>query len=199
MASGQTAHLGLSQWADTDYVCNEDFNVDNQKLDSAISALETAVSSTGAVKLLSGALTQSASGLTIDVSGINLTQYRFVYLDLVGSTAADKAVHVLLNDTTEDTYSYLPGSGTMGGGICKLYFRRAEATGKDFYRVQFNTFTSGSLYNGANLTAFCVSPTGGIGSGTMFSGLTWAGVNTISLVPQSTSFESLKYSLWGEK
>lgn len=71
MSTNRTANLGLSQWTATDPVIRTDFNSDNQKLDTAIAALQQMPY----VKLMEVNVPSNVNMLEVNLSSIDLTQY----------------------------------------------------------------------------------------------------------------------------
>ena len=68
MASKQTSNYGLCQWEETDLVLHTDFNEDNQKIDTALKNLQTAVNS----KASTSSMNNAVNGVAQDVEELSL-------------------------------------------------------------------------------------------------------------------------------
>lgn len=91
MASGTTSNYQLSQWSASDQVRMADFNADNQKLDTALKALDSAV--TAGPKIVTGSYV--GSGTYGEAHPNTLTfpfPPKFVYL-----TPAEQQTYYTLN------------------------------------------------------------------------------------------------------
>ena len=74
MASNQTSNYGLCQWEATDRVLHTDFNEDNQKIDTALKNLQTAVNS----KASSSSMNSAVNGVAQDVAELETARLRIV-------------------------------------------------------------------------------------------------------------------------
>lgn len=94
MSSGSTETLGLHLWEKTDLFQMDEFNEDNQLLDSALAARPW-------VLLTEQSLSDEAETITVDLSGFDLTAYGrlHLHLDAAFSSAGVYPLSLLLNET----------------------------------------------------------------------------------------------------
>lgn len=125
----QTIQFHLNQWELTDRIRMEDFNGDNQKLETALAALAAAdaaeqqartaqdaairreaaaaAEAVPLVKLLEVPVTQEAAQVDVDVSQIDFTQYTEVWIVPILSTAYHY-IYLRCNNIATDSYWRLP-------------------------------------------------------------------------------------------
>ena len=126
----QTSQFHLNQWELTDRIRMEDFNGDNQKLETALASLAAAdaaeqqartaqdaairreaaaaAEAVPLVKLLEVPVTQEAAQVDVDVSQIDFTQYTEVWIVPILSTAYHY-IYLRCNNIASDSYFH-PGS-----------------------------------------------------------------------------------------
>lgn len=113
MASNQTEHYGLNQWAVEDKVLREEFNQDNAKLEATLNQMSY-------VKIASVKTTQDASEFSMDVSQINFEDYLRVDLFFLRTPQQNSPVSLRLNGITENHCLVASGiGGTSSGGNFK--------------------------------------------------------------------------------
>ena len=139
----QTSQFHLNQWELTDRIRMEDFNGDNQKLETALASLaaadaaeqqartaqdaairrEAAAAAEAGplVKLLEVPVTQEAAQVDVDVSQIDFTQYTEVWIVPILSTAYHY-IYLRCNNIATDSYFH---PGTHQNYLCRL-----EANGR---------------------------------------------------------------------
>jgi len=105
-STNKTANIGLNQWESTDSVLREDFNADNQNLDTAINAIPYA-------KLFDITTTANTQQVDIDVSGIDLSQYTRLefHLEINSSHTSDSYALFRINNSTSGYYAQSSPSG----------------------------------------------------------------------------------------
>ena len=128
----QTSQFHLNQWELTDRIRMEDFNGDNQKLETALASLAAAdaairreaaaaAEAVPLVKLLEVPVTQEAAQVDVDVSQIDFTQYTEVWIVPILSTAYHY-IYLRCNNIATDSYFH---PGTHQNYLCRL-----EANGR---------------------------------------------------------------------
>ena len=137
--STQTEHLGLHQWESSDPFLREDFNEDNQTLDQAVHAAQTAAeAATAFVTLMDFVTEEGAQQVDLDVSELNLPQYSRVFLRMENASVSSGAVQVRLNNISDRVYDWSwetssnksnsffqwssGESGALGGCSAELFF-----------------------------------------------------------------------------
>ena len=134
----QTSQFHLNQWELTDRIRMEDFNGDNQKLETALASLAAAdaaeqqartaqdaairreaaaaAEAVPLVKLLEVPVTQEAAQVDVDVSQIDFTQYTEVWIVPILSTAYHY-IYLRCNNIATDSYFH---PGTHQNYLCRL-------------------------------------------------------------------------------
>ena len=134
----QTSQFHLNQWELTDRIRMEDFNGDNQKLETALASLAAAdaaeqqartaqdaairreaaaaAEAVPLVKLLEVPVTQEAAQVDVDVSQIDFTQYTEVWIVPILSTAYHY-IYLRCNNIATDSYFH---PGRLGQSKAKI-------------------------------------------------------------------------------
>ena len=149
----QTSQFHLNQWELTDRIRMEDFNGDNQKLETALASLAAAdaaeqqartaqdaairreaaaaAEAVPLVKLLEVPVTQEAAQVDVDVSQIDFTQYTEVWIVPILSTAYHY-IYLRCNNIATDSYFH-PGSHQ--NYLCRLEMSGLLGQGKAKIRL----------------------------------------------------------------
>lgn len=149
----QTSQFHLNQWELTDRIRMEDFNGDNQKLETALAALAAAdaaeqqartaqdaairreaaaaAEAVPLVKLLEVPVTQEAAQVDVDVSQIDFTQYTEVWIVPILSTAYHY-IYLRCNNIATDSYFH---PGTHQNYLCRLEMSGLLGQGKAKIRL----------------------------------------------------------------
>lgn len=98
----QTTNYQLNQWEKSDRILMDDFNRDNEKLDSALQAIRDACP---VVKLLDVTTEQDAAQVDLDLSGLDLTPY------------SNLQVEIHLAGGTSSAYCYVRCNGISSGYV----------------------------------------------------------------------------------
>ena len=101
-----TENYHLNQWDATDRVLMEDFNADNEKIDTAIAAIPY-------IKIKELTLSAAATTASLDVSDVDFSQYMKIEL-FVHAPQSSGAITVQVNNLTSG-YSALQLNGSGGG------------------------------------------------------------------------------------
>lgn len=116
-STNKTSNFKLNQWVLSDPVLMEDFNADNQKIETALfesaNTLEKLRNSSVFERLAEVEITQSGiKNVTIDLSGIDLTKYQHLRLcrDMIASTPREPTFFLRINNLSSGYY--YRGSGT---------------------------------------------------------------------------------------
>lgn len=107
MSTNKTSNFGLNQWEPGDQVRREEFNADNQKIDTALGQMPY-------VKILEVVTQTQERQVDLDVSQIDFTQYWMVELFCDCATPSDRLA-LQVNGLNND-YGYGSASGS-GSGI----------------------------------------------------------------------------------
>ena len=154
----QTSQFHLNQWELTDRIRMEDFNGDNQKLETALASLAAAdaaeqqartaqdaairreaaaaAEAVPLVKLLEVPVTQEAAQVDVDVSQIDFTQYTEVWIVPILSTAYHY-IYLRCNNIATDSYFH-PGSHQ--NYLCRLEMSGLLGQGKA--KIRLSTYLS---------------------------------------------------------
>ena len=149
----QTSQFHLNQWELTDRIRMEDFNGDNQKLETALASLAAAdaaeqqartaqdaairreaaaaAEAVPLVKLLEVPVTQEAAQVDVDVSQIDFTQYTEVWIVPILSTAYHY-IYLRCNNIATDSYFH---PGTHQNYLCRLEMSGLLGQGKAKIRL----------------------------------------------------------------
>ena len=109
-----TENYSLPQWEDTDVVTREDVNGAMSSIDSAIA------NASPLVKLYDVTTDAAASTLAVPLTGIDLTQYRYLFLDVEAKGGI--YLYLTCNGLTSYTESYF----NYGGSTTRSYLAAAE-------------------------------------------------------------------------
>lgn len=96
----QTTNYQLNQWEKSDRILMEDFNRDNEKLDSALQAIQDGCLVKGLVNVTTE---QDANQVDVNLSGIDLTVYQELW------------VYIRYNEATEAAYIKIRLNGLDSG------------------------------------------------------------------------------------
>ena len=110
-----TTNYDLNQWEADDRVTRADFNADNAKIDAALAELASPL-----VKLYDVTTDAAASTLAVPLTGIDLTQYRYLFLDVEAKGGI--YLYLTCNGLTSYTESYF----NYGGSTTRSYLAAAE-------------------------------------------------------------------------
>ena len=140
-----TENYHLNQWDATDRVLMEDFNADNEKIDTAIAAIPY-------VKIKELTLSAAATTASLDVSDVDFSQYMKIEL-FVHAPQSSGAITVQVNNLTSG-YSALSVDGN-GSGLGTALSAQYLAT---FYKygygvLLFYTPNPGGKVGCVNITA----------------------------------------------
>lgn len=108
MASGQTEHYGLNQWAAEDAVLREAFNRDNAKTDMAIN---TNVSNTILVRLTEAVIGQDCEQVDLELPDRDLLQFSQIGL-LIYAQTSGYSIYLRLNGQEQAIYQTLSTSNS---------------------------------------------------------------------------------------
>ena len=113
-STNKTPHLGLNQWVLPDPFLMEDMNADNQKLDTAITALGSKAEFVP-LKTVT-ATVNNLLQVDVQVTDIDFTQWQFVLLDIT----IPQSCELRINGTTQGNYLYLGNSSWTSNGLSRV-------------------------------------------------------------------------------
>lgn len=106
-STNKTTHLRLNQWVGSDPVLRTDFNLDNAKLDAAVTARALE-------KMEGDTLSASAGSITVDLADYDLTRYGELQLYLYPVTSGSAVTSLRLNGETAVDLASMAADGSRG-------------------------------------------------------------------------------------
>lgn len=106
-SSNKTAHLQLNQWLGTDPVLRTDFNLDNNKLDTAIQARAL-------VRLTGTTLSSASATLALTLPTQTLSGCTALQVYLAPKTSAESVVSLQVGSSTAVSLAAMAADGTRG-------------------------------------------------------------------------------------
>ena len=101
----KTTNYQLNQWEKTDRIMMEDFNTDNQKLETALTALDR---SAHFQTLFDETVTEDTNHFSVPLSGIDWSAWRALHFEIYPAADTSPSLLLCFNDVQQNKICTLP-------------------------------------------------------------------------------------------
>lgn len=175
-----TSNYGLSQWEASDRILREDFNNDNQLIDTALADCGKFV------KLKEITTTAAAAQVDVAFSDIDWSAWQEVCIH-VAITVSGMDYNTSFNFNSHGQSNYLTGSSTTSGSLGTL----CTFSSKSFSLIRVQSWKTPSS------TVFCQSLSGRNACFGCNTYLTLSQITTLNLINSQTIAAGSKITVWG--